>query len=223
MRYLVNRETKEHILDTGTAPMHGYWRRIEADSEGWIKHTGTVCPLPGNILCDVVFTDGSERTSAHAFAIGWNDANITHYKPILEQAEPVKDDQYRAATEDYDREKELAYAEMEAERKHMEIKEAELKRMMLLDRLKAAHEAAQQIPDLEAELRKVLWSMGYDLVSRSPFVDDSDHPPAQPQVPDGFVIVERSALSEVLRISDREHPAWESCRSAMLTASGKGE
>jgi hypothetical protein len=46
---------------------------------------------------------------------------------------------------------------------------------------------------------------------------------AQPQVPDGFVIVERSALSEVLRISDREHPAWESCRSAMLTARGKGE
>ena len=47
--------------------------------------------------------------------------------------------------------------------------------------------------------------------------------PQSPAVPDGFVIVERSALSEVLRISDREHPAWESCRTAMLTASGKGE
>ena len=41
----------------------------------------------------------------------------------------------------------------------------------LLDRLKAAH--AQQIPDLEAELREVLGSMGYDLVARSPFVEQN--------------------------------------------------
>jgi hypothetical protein len=195
MRYLVNRETKEHILDTGTAPMHGYWRRIEADSEGWIKHTGTVCPLPGDCMT-YIREDKHQWVSESARKAGfWNWRYVTHYRPILEQAEPIPAPQYDPRSVSFN----------------------------LMDRLKAAHEAAQQIPDLEAELREVLWSMGYDLVSRSPFVDDSDHPPAQPQVPDGFVIVERSALSEVLRISDREHPAWESCRSAMLTASGKGE
>jgi hypothetical protein len=39
----------------------------------------------------------------------------------------------------------------------------------LLNRLEAVHEAARQIPDLEAQLRHVLGSMGYDLVVRSPF------------------------------------------------------
>lgn len=66
-------------------------------------------------------------------------------------------------------------AEREAERKHMEIKEAELKRMMLLDRLKAAHEHAQQIPDLEKELREVLAGMGYTFGKLSPFVEPEDY------------------------------------------------
>lgn len=41
----------------------------------------------------------------------------------------------------------------------------------LLNTLKRAHEAAQSIPELEAELREVLAGMGYDLVARSPFVE----------------------------------------------------
>jgi hypothetical protein len=82
-------------------------------------------------------------------------------------ARSVLPPQYDPADLEYEKQR----AEKEAERKHMEIKEAELKRMMLLDRLKAAHKAAQTIPDLEAELRKVLGSMGYDLVARSPFVE----------------------------------------------------
>lgn len=45
----------------------------------------------------------------------------------------------------------------------------------LLNTLKRAHEAAQQIPDLEAELREVLGSMGYDLVTRSPFFETEAH------------------------------------------------
>jgi len=87
-------------------------------------------------------------------------------------ARSVLPPQYDPADLEYEKQR----AEKEAERKHMEIKEAELKRMMLLDRLKAAHKAAQTIPDLEAELREVLGSMGYDLVARNPFVEavDSD-------------------------------------------------
>lgn len=46
----------------------------------------------------------------------------------------------------------------------------------LLDKIKSAHEHAQQIPDLEAELREVLGSMGYDLVSRNPFVKAEAEP-----------------------------------------------
>jgi hypothetical protein len=169
MKYLINSKTKEHKV---CRPDTNYFfdadcRIVQADSEGWIKHNGGECPLPDDVRCAVKIADGSTCLGRQWEWETNGDMNhdITHYKPILEQAEPVKDDQYRAATEDCDREKELAYAEMEAERKHMEIKEAELKRMMLLDRLKAAHEAAQQIPDLEAELREVLWSMGYDLVA----------------------------------------------------------
>ena len=41
----------------------------------------------------------------------------------------------------------------------------------LLNTLKRAHEAAQQIPDLEAELREVLEGMGYRLDKLSPFVE----------------------------------------------------
>jgi hypothetical protein len=40
----------------------------------------------------------------------------------------------------------------------------------------------------------------------------------QPVVPEGYVIVSRAAVTEVLRISDRQHPAWEEVRTALLSA-----
>jgi hypothetical protein len=43
----------------------------------------------------------------------------------------------------------------------------------------------------------------------------------QPVVPEGYVLVPRAAVTEVLRISDRQHPAWEEVRTALLRA-GKG-
>jgi hypothetical protein len=46
------------------------------------------------------------------------------------------------------------------------------------------------------------------------------HP--QPAVPDGYVPVPRAAVTEVLRISDRQHPAWDAVKAALLSA-GKGE
>lgn len=41
-------------------------------------------------------------------------------------------------------------------------------------------------------------------------------------VPEGHVVVPRLAVSEVLRISERQHPAWEEVRTALLSAA-KGE
>ena len=54
MKYLVNRETKEHKVATPLAEsiIKGYadfkddWQLVEADSEGWITWSGGECPLP---------------------------------------------------------------------------------------------------------------------------------------------------------------------------------
>jgi len=40
----------------------------------------------------------------------------------------------------------------------------------------------------------------------------------QPAVPDGYVPVPRAAVTEVLRISDRQHPAWDAVKAALLSA-----
>jgi hypothetical protein len=145
MKYLVDKKTKEH------RPYYGgsiEWAEdqgldiVRADSEGWIAHTGDVCPLPDDVLCDTKWENwqGGPRMAAGHWK--WRDPSITHYRPILaekaQEPEPVVKESFTTG---------------------------------LLDRLKAAHEHAQQIPDLEAELREVLGSMGYDLVARSPFVE----------------------------------------------------
>lgn len=161
MRYLVNRTTKEHQrmpFDCLYAPSG--WSVVQADSEGWIPHTGDERPLPEDAKCDIKCVDGKSSLQAHgADQWGWNKTNsfrdITHYRPIL--AEKVQEPATDAARKE--RAAELSQIELAG------------KRMMLLDRLKAAHEHAQTIPDLEAELREVLGSMGYDLVARSPFVE----------------------------------------------------
>jgi hypothetical protein len=40
----------------------------------------------------------------------------------------------------------------------------------------------------------------------------------QPAVPEGYVPVPRAAVTEVLRISDRQHPAWDAVKAALLSA-----
>ena len=186
MKYLINKETKEHkFLTDNTLWSSKDWKLVQADDDGWIAHTGTECPLPDDVMCDIKVVSGS--ASAYSKKVDqwywYTDgdlSDITHYRPIL--AEKVQEPDYNGADLDFEmlakreaeslaRIEEKERAEKEAERKHMEIKEAELKRMMLLDRLQLAHKAAQQIPDLEAELREVLAGMGYDLVARSPFVE----------------------------------------------------
>ena len=162
MRYLINRKTKEHkLLHRHTEYATCDWHVVQADYDGWIKHEGNECPLPEDVRCAVKCADGSTSNYSHkARQWGWETSgemsDITHYKPILDPEkvqEPVTDAARKG------RAAELSQIELAG------------KRMMLLDRLKAAHEHAQQIPDLETELREVLGSMGYDLLVRSPFVE----------------------------------------------------
>jgi hypothetical protein len=159
MKYLVNRKTKEHVPYNGSrkhgekAVENGDYSLyvVEADSEGWVPHTGNECPLPDDAKCEVKFGNGVTIIWQPADRCWWNNSALKAYRPILTEKvqepepEPDSDDGTRPEPPPAD------YGDD------------------LVSRLKAAHEAAQQIPDIEAELREVLGSMGYDLVARSPF------------------------------------------------------
>jgi hypothetical protein len=165
MKYLVNRKTKEHkaatredlmlIKDFGTNS--DVFDLVEADSEGWIPHTGTECPLPDDAKCEVKFGNGVTIIWQPADRCWWNNSALKAYRPILTEKvqepepEPDSDDGTRPEPPPAD------YGDD------------------LVSRLKAAHAQAQTIPDLEAELREVLGSMGYDLVTRSPFFETEAH------------------------------------------------
>ena len=163
MKYLINKKTKEHIV---YKPCHDHmnsvvWRIVQADSDGWVPHKGDVCPLPEDVPCQVRIKNGSGHSRVRE-ACGWDWAHdnynaITAYRPIFEPVqEPEKTTQLTTSTID------------------------------LIGTLKRAHEHAQQIPDLEAELREVLGSMGYDLVARNPFVEPEaqgeQHSIAEPEL-----------------------------------------
>ena len=160
MRYIIDRKTNEHERYDGQNYDATKYRIVEADSDGWIKHEGKVCPLPSDVWCEIKCVDNSQsEIPLMAKSWRWNGLGLTHYRPILADKvqEPVTD---------------AARKERAAELSQIELAG---KRMMLLDRLKSAHEHAQTIPDLEAELREVLAGMGYDLVARSPFVEAEDY------------------------------------------------
>jgi hypothetical protein len=163
MKYLVNRETKEHVVCRDEFCIRSdRWTLVEADSEGWIKHTGDECPLPDDAPCLIRFKSDHESGRTDGTHWHWDIGTITHYRPILtEQAEPVKEPDYDPRSVSFNPK---SITEM--------INESGAKASPCIDvitRLSIAHSSAQQIPDLEAELREVLGSMGYDLVARSPF------------------------------------------------------
>jgi hypothetical protein len=161
--YLIHETTKEHVLCKPGKPLQciGY-KTVEADSEGWIKHTGDECPLPDDAPCLIRFKSDHESGRTDGTHWHWDIGTITHYRPILtEQAEPVKEPDYDPRSVSFNPK---SITEM--------INESGAKASPCIDvitRLSIAHSSAQQIPDLEAELREVLGSMGYDLVARSPF------------------------------------------------------
>ena len=93
MKYLVNRETKEHVKK-GLAPLwldeSPDWKVVEADPEGWIPWSGGECPLPDD--CEYAFrfrsNDGSKNTQT-AFKMRWEHKggmdDVTAYRPILSE------------------------------------------------------------------------------------------------------------------------------------------
>jgi hypothetical protein len=150
MKYLVNKETKEHIV---YKPCHDYlnsvvWRTVEADSEGWIKHEGKECPLPDDVKCRLKFDNGNVSTAESASYWGWSNSFITHYRPILEKAEPIPAPQYDPRSVSF-----------------------KTKRLFddLLERLEASHAAAQALPDLVAQLRDRLKPLGLGVMYLSEF------------------------------------------------------
>jgi hypothetical protein len=150
VKYLVNRETKEHQVYTGffgDGDCSDKWHIVEADAEGWIPILcgGTECPLPASAHLDVRYRTGQKvENTWPADLVRWND--VRAYRPILDKP-TVKES---LTVPEYDP-RSVSFN--------------------LLKRLQAAHEAAQMIPDLLAELRSVLEPLGYDVVARSPFVD----------------------------------------------------
>lgn len=87
MKYLVNRETKEHVLcATRPYPDSGVWRIVDADDEGWVEWRGKsyTCPLPADAKVEVRFTyDNKDAVDLPAGDLQWNDSQLTHYRPIL--------------------------------------------------------------------------------------------------------------------------------------------
>ena len=91
MKYLVNRETKEHRLhnygeEHRLGSVHGQWSVVEADDEGWIKWYGKSkkCPLPAKARVEVLFSyDNKAADHLLAGTWSWKDEELTHYRPIL--------------------------------------------------------------------------------------------------------------------------------------------
>lgn len=97
MKYLVNRQTKEHKVATPLAEsiIKGYpdfkddWQLVEADSEGWIPWSGGECPLPENALVCICVVGHRYRGSSPAANYNWGArAGIEYYRPILAEQEP---------------------------------------------------------------------------------------------------------------------------------------
>lgn len=172
MRYLVNRETKEHELYDGQNYDATKYRVVEADADGWIKWDGDAeSPLPDDCKCEVKECPGDIRLARHT-AWDW----VEGYRPILDKPdkdflEACNNSAGAQYAEDYN-----TAVDSVVERAIEEAAAEEVRLPNLLERLKAAHEAAQRIHDLEAELREVLGAMGYDLVARNPFVEAQQEP-----------------------------------------------
>lgn len=89
MHYAIHKQNKEHRVISGSAQAMAFgvsddWRVVEADADGWIKHDGGECPLPGNHACDVK----TERGSAdfyNAKSAPWYC--IAAYRPIISDKE----------------------------------------------------------------------------------------------------------------------------------------
>lgn len=135
MKYLVNRETKEHAVYEGH-PETDRWRIVEADSEGWIPWHGGECPLPDDAKTEIKHRSGAFEKPEKARHCIWSlhskIYDIIAYRPTL--SEQSKPDVKQSLTTD------------------------------LLTRLRAAQEASKDFDAALAELSEQLCELGYKLV-----------------------------------------------------------
>lgn len=98
MKYLVNRETKEHVRyhEYCSLPLAG-WDIVEADSEGWIPwdwRKGGESPLPDKARFWVRLCGGYGASRDGSASTNWaKGTSVIAYRPIIaEQSDPVVKD-----------------------------------------------------------------------------------------------------------------------------------
>lgn len=171
MRYLVNRETKEHrVLPYNAAAPYaavlcdqltdGEWKVVEADAEGWIKWEGGECPLPDNCRHEVYTQKGRIYRDLYDGAVNrkhWlhtsGGLDIIAYRPILDKPEVIRPtaSEYQSVADSILRDKRDRLYTADGVQVKPQAGD-------IISRLKSAHKAAQSIPDLLAELREALGS-----------------------------------------------------------------
>ena len=109
MKYLVNRETKEHYKQPGMMVPYGpVYDEVEADDEGWIKWDGGECPLPdGTSYESLCYRKNDVRCLNEAPRGCWEyiqalrDGCIKAYRPILPaENKPTLEDTWYAINEE---------------------------------------------------------------------------------------------------------------------------
>lgn len=94
MKYLVNRETKEHQIASEIAASSmerypsfaQYWKVVEADSEGWIEWSGGECPLPDDCQVETQKHNGKFFGAGLAMNRAWEC--IAAYRPVPSEPAP---------------------------------------------------------------------------------------------------------------------------------------
>ncbi len=146
MKYLVNKETKEHIVfHADVSVPYPQWSIVEADSEGWITWEGGERPLPDDCICDVKVQNGKRLLSHTATTWDWGldigPGTITHYRPIL------------------------ATSDTEEPRRYGTTAASAGTQQSVFDRLKSAIAASESIPAIIAEINALL-PEGYHVTKR---------------------------------------------------------
>lgn len=160
MKYLVNRETKEHQIasEIVASSMERYpgfaqdWQLVEADDEGWIPWSGGECPLPDECKCQIELQDGErplpEPSRRWEWARNIGEFTIAAYRPILSETAEKEEPRRHGRT--------IAY-----------IPETPAN---VFDRLKSAIAASESIPAIIAEIDAMLPD-GYCVAKRNAVKD----------------------------------------------------
>lgn len=165
MKYLVNRETKEHIrYNDDKMPPVGIWKIVEADADGWIPFDGRERPLPEHVLCEIVTDNDSARAVKEALRAdrwAWNltsgdPARIIAYRPVLAEKEEAQPKSMLGPDFDFTSTGKMPYSAHSPS---------------VFDRLKSAIAASESIPAIIAEIDALL-PAGYCVTKR-----EAEQPP----------------------------------------------